>query len=235
MTDHATEQIALFMNARDNRDYGTAIWSELDIVGREAYLTDAAALVAAVKALGWAPVLTPTDDEREALADRLARRLIDDPEQLMLAEGTGALHVALSESIRSTIEDVYADCGDSDPGVLSSNIARRLAWDLPPAILSAVGFRRTDVPDPSAEGQGPAASCHLCVGAGGYEGHDGGWVECSCQRREPQGEPSDARAKVIDALVMTRLSDFAGTDMGVIEQAADAVLAALRAAGVGGA
>lgn len=51
---------------------------------------------------------------------------------------------------------------------------------------------------------------------------------------EPQGEPSDARAKVIDALVMTRLSDFAGTDMGVIEQAADAVLAALRAAGVVG-
>lgn len=47
---------------------------------------------------------------------------------------------------------------------------------------------------------------------------------------EPQGERSDARAKVIDALVMTRLSDFAGTDMGVIEQAADAVLAALRAA-----
>lgn len=50
-------------------------------------------------------------------------------------------------------------------------------------------------------------------------------------RESAQGEPSDARAKVIDALVMTRLSDFAGTDMGVIEQAADAVLAALRAAG----
>lgn len=53
-------------------------------------------------------------------------------------------------------------------------------------------------------------------------------------RESAQGEPSDARAKVIDALVMTRLSDFAGTDMGVIEQAADAVLAALRATGVGG-
>ena len=89
--------------------------------------------------------LTPTDDEREALADRLARRLIDDPKQLMLAEGTGALHVALSESIRSVIEDVYADCGDSDPGVLSSNIARRLAWDLPPVILADAGFRRSEV------------------------------------------------------------------------------------------
>lgn len=39
--------------------------------------------------------------------------------------------------------------------------------------------------------QGAAASCHLCVGAGGYEDHDGEWVECSCQRLEPQGEPSD--------------------------------------------
>lgn len=55
----------------------------------------------------------------------------------MLAEGTGALHIALGESIRSVIEDVYADCGDSDPGVLSSNIARRLAGDLPTAILAA--------------------------------------------------------------------------------------------------
>jgi len=87
---------------------------------------------------------TPTDDEREALADRLARRFIDDPRQLMLAEGTGALHVALSESIRSVIEDVYTDCGDSDPGVLSSNIARRLAGELPAAILADAGFRRSE-------------------------------------------------------------------------------------------
>lgn len=32
------------------------------------------------------------------------------------------------------------------------------------------------------EDQGPAAGCHLCVGAGGREDHDGVWVECSCQR-----------------------------------------------------
>src|SRR5690554_5800776 len=35
------------------------------------------------------------------------------------------------------------------------------------------------------------------------------------------------RDAVIDALVMTRLSDHAGTDMQLIEQASDAVLAAL--------
>ena len=35
------------------------------------------------------------------------------------------------------------------------------------------------VPEPD---QGPAANCAYCVGAGGYEDHDGTWVECSCQR-----------------------------------------------------
>lgn len=44
--------------------------------------------------------------------------------------------------------------------------------------------------------------------------------------------PSAARERVIDALVMTRLSDFAGTDTRVIEQAADAVLAVLPHAGI---
>lgn len=55
MTGHATNQLALFMNARDHRDYGTAVWADLDIVGQEAYLADATALVAAMKALGWEP------------------------------------------------------------------------------------------------------------------------------------------------------------------------------------
>lgn len=52
-----------------------------------------------------------------------------------------------------------------------------------------LGFRRS-VSEPSTEDQGPAASCHLCVGAGGHEGYDGEWIECSC-RRQPQGEPTD--------------------------------------------
>ena len=43
-----------------------------------------------------------------------------------------------------------------------------------------------DATEPPSEDMGPAASCHLCVGAGGYEDYDGGWVGCSCQRtREP--------------------------------------------------
>lgn len=33
----------------------------------------------------------------------------------------------------------------------------------------------------AGEDMGPAASCHLCVGAGGYEDYDGEWVDCSCQ------------------------------------------------------
>ncbi|WP_336991055.1 hypothetical protein [Leucobacter sp. VD1] len=39
----------------------------------------------------------------------------------------------------------------------------------------------------------------------------------------------DAREKLIDVLVMTDLSDYAGTDMGMIHAAADAILAALPA------
>lgn len=117
----------------------------------------------------------------------------------------------------------------------------------------ANALRRSEVPEPSAEGPAfialmppsPETSkrwysmyCRVC----GIEEMMAGTAddprllarrdEHNRERHaEPQGEPSDARAKVIDALVMTRLSDFAGTDMGVIEQAADAVLAALRAAG----
>lgn len=81
------------------------------------------------------------------------------------------------------------------------------------AVADAI-LREFDV-TPHIEDMGPAANCHLCVGAGGYEDHDGEWIECSCQRKsqewipdmprgerigysegsrlpEPQGEPSDA-------------------------------------------
>jgi hypothetical protein len=36
------------------------------------------------------------------------------------------------------------------------------------------------------------------------------------------------REKIVDALVMTRLSDYAGNDMRLIEQAASAVVSALE-------
>lgn len=39
------------------------------------------------------------------------------------------------------------------------------------------------------EDQGPAANCHLCVGAGGYEDYDGEWRDCSCQLDTPSGTP----------------------------------------------
>lgn len=55
--------------------------------------------------------------------------------------------------------------------------------DIASAILAA-GFRRTV----QGEDQGPAAGCAYCVGAGGFEDHDGEWVKCSCQRAKPQGE-----------------------------------------------
>lgn len=73
----------------------------------------------------------------EMIADRLARELDgNDGDDLGSAHGEGALHLALDFPIREAIEDVYADCGDSDPRVLSTNIAKRLAYLLPPAVLA---------------------------------------------------------------------------------------------------
>ncbi|WP_417540766.1 hypothetical protein [Microbacterium maritypicum] len=174
---------------------------------------------------------TPTDDERQvfdAIADRL-----------------GEHSQARNYEIADSGEYETRLRGPVDVEVLSE-------WLLP----TVLGFCRSEVPEPSAEGPAfiaimppsPETSnrwysmyCRVC----GVEEMMADTAddprlldrrdEHNRERHaEPQGEPSDARAKVIDALVMTRLSDFAGTDMGVIEQAADAVLAALRAAGVGG-
>ena len=108
--------------------------------------------------------------------------------------------------------------------------------------ILAAGFRRTEVPEPSTEDVFAPGECDgsgTCSAQrhihGCYTVHRADQCDAPDEyghlSSEPQGEPSSVRAKAIDALVMTRLSDFAGTDMGVIEQAADAVLAALRAAG----
>ena len=73
----------------------------------------------------------------EMIADLLARELDgNDGDDLGSAYGEGALHLALDFPIREAIDDVYADCGDSDSRVLSTNIAKRLAYLLPPAVLA---------------------------------------------------------------------------------------------------
>lgn len=73
------------------------------------------------------------------------------------------------------------------------------------------------------EDQGPAANCHLCVGAGGYEDHDGTWVQCSCQRAA-----RDALAQLLwDAVRAQDPSDFMPTvmtDLGSCQRVADALI-----------
>ena len=78
------------------------------------------------------------DEQTDAVADRLARALDGSGgDRLGLAVGEGALHLALDYPIREAIQDVYADCGDSSPGVLSTNVAQRLAFLLPKALIKA--------------------------------------------------------------------------------------------------
>lgn len=58
----AIEQLAMFSQARDAREWGAAVdgvfhptWDEIDPVGRQQYIADATATVRAMVALGWAP------------------------------------------------------------------------------------------------------------------------------------------------------------------------------------
>jgi hypothetical protein len=90
------------------------------------------------------------DPKTEAVADKLARALDGNGgDDLGLAEGEGALHLALDYPIREAIEDVYADCGDSTPSVLSTNIAQRLAYLLPKALIEAFPSLARSSADPS--------------------------------------------------------------------------------------
>ena len=89
------------------------------------------------------------DSRTHDVADRLARALDgNDGDDLGLAVGEGALHLALDFPIREAIEDVYADCGDSTPRVLSTNIAQRLAYLLPPALIAARPIREASPTPP---------------------------------------------------------------------------------------
>lgn len=57
------EQLAMFMNARDNGEYGTAKWEHLDPAGQDAYMTDATSIVGAMLLLGWTPPPAAVDIE----------------------------------------------------------------------------------------------------------------------------------------------------------------------------
>ena len=66
---------------------------------------------------------------------------------------------------------------------LAGSLVREADKDVP-ALRTSLHALRTllDATEPPSEDVGPAASCHLCVGAGGYEDYGGEWAECSCQR-----------------------------------------------------
>jgi hypothetical protein len=49
------EQLAMFMNRRDEVESGTAPWAELDPVAQDSYRKDAIAAMRALAQLGWAP------------------------------------------------------------------------------------------------------------------------------------------------------------------------------------
>lgn len=209
MTDHATEQVALFMNARDHRDYGTATWSELDIVGREAYLTDAAALVAAVKALGWAPALTPTDGEREALLELLGPILhlpISEIRDRILAAG-----FRRSEVPEPRAEEPDLPNGHAPIEKLAPFLARRIvgAPEGPTVTQEAIAL----LDAMNAEGRIIYA--------------DYSRLQDLISSSEPQGEPSDASVDAARSEIAAHMNYKTQPTRG-------AMRAALRAAGVVG-
>ena len=187
MTDHHTEQLALYLNARDSREYGTAAWGDLDLAGQEAYLTDATAIVAAMKALGWAPTSTPTDDEREALIgallDELGWEWDEVPEE----------HIPSSRSILADMADrvlaVTAGFRRSEvPSVGWSAEDRREALGEALRRWSVQAQRdRVDQRDQDLYGMGARQGFAL-----GAE-----WWKVSHPSPEPQGEQSDAQVDAV--------------------------------------
>lgn len=45
----------------------------------------------------------------------------------------------------------------------------------------------------AGQDRGPAANCPYCVGAGGYEDHDGSWATCTCQYPESRNEQEESK------------------------------------------
>ena len=88
------------------------------------------------------------------------------------------------------------------------------------AVADAI-LREFDV-TPHTEDMGPAANCHLCVGAGGYEDHDGEWIECSCQRKPQQWIPDMPRGERIGYSEVSRLPERRGEPSDPTHDARDA-------------
>lgn len=142
---------------------------------------------------------TPTDDEREAL--RIAH--LD----------------ARQAAYRKEREDWFVD-HEAEPEIASNAFFR--GWD------AAVGggFRRSEVPEPSAECPQP------CVHLSQHDAREGRTcAEHPCTCPEPQGEPSDAEAWAAAHAFAAALKEQTGRPQMVnVEHAR----AALRAAGVVG-
>lgn len=75
--------------------------------------------------------VAPARDPLRAFAAQMAPSAY-----LGLSAGEGALHLALDDLARSAIESVYADCGDSSAGVLSTNIGQWIAAALSGPLLA---------------------------------------------------------------------------------------------------
>lgn len=64
-------------------------------------------------------------DEGRTLANALVPG-----EDLVYSRGEGALMLAFSILAKRAIEDVYADCGDTDAGVLASSVGQTIAREV---------------------------------------------------------------------------------------------------------
>lgn len=127
---------------------------------------------------------------------------------------------AFVPDVQEVINDDAGD--DPDPQWVYDRLVESLAViDALAAALSAPAPAPSVVPDAAVTAF--KAAWH----AADAEGRAGERVRDGLTAALPllTAAPSATRDEVVDTLVMTRLSDYAGTDMAVITQAADALLA----------
>lgn len=130
MTERTVEQLALFMNARDNAESGTALWKDLDAIGRGAYLKEAAAIVGAMRMLGWVPTepAVATADQADAVEFEEQLRLVTTSAEERADIRKSAILVATKCGLRSEQVEIVLSRGMTHFTAVCRELSRVKHW-----------------------------------------------------------------------------------------------------------